>query len=117
MGEVDHPVKSLLIRTDKKASTYLKYIGDTSVVLDSFSRRFELNEVISTKNEFKIIKNYIMIHNTQKKRTCVDNGFNTQLITLLDKCDTLYYLEYVFLVKKVVQNLYISLIFAILAGN
>lgn len=93
LGEVDHPVKSLLIRTDKKDTTYTKYIGDKSVIHSHF-REFDLNEIISTKKEFEIIKNYIMTHNTQKKRTCIDDGFNTQLITLLDKCDTLYYVVY-----------------------
>ena len=91
MGEVDHPVKSLLIRTDKKDTAYLKYIGSRSAIIDPHFRKFVLKEIISTKNEFEIIKNYITSHNTQKKRTCVDDGFNTQMIILLDKCDTLYY--------------------------
>ena len=91
-GEVDHPVKSLLIRTDKKDSTYLKYIGNKSAVIDSFSRRFELNEMILNKSEFKTIKNYIITHNNQKKNINVDNGFNSQEVILLDKCDTLDYI-------------------------
>ena len=90
MGEVDHSVKSLLIRTNKKDTAFTKYIADKSVIHSNF-RKFDLNEIISTKNEFEILKNYITTHNTQKKKTCVDNGVNTQLITLLDKCDTLYY--------------------------
>lgn len=89
LGEVDHPVKTLLIRTDKKDTTYIKYIGNKSE-LHSYYRKFELNEIILTKSEFKIIKNYITTHNTQKKRTYVDDGFNTQLVTLRDKCDSLY---------------------------
>jgi hypothetical protein len=91
-GEVDHPVKSLLIRTDKKDSTYFKYIGDKSVVKDSFSRRFELNEIILVKSEFETIKNYITAHNNKKRNIIVDNGFNSQEIILLTKCDTLDYI-------------------------
>jgi len=88
IGEVDHPVKTLLIRTDKNDTSYTKYIGIKSDVLSNF-RKSNLNEIILTKNEFKIIKNYITTH---KKSTCVDNGFNTQLVTLLGKCDTLFYI-------------------------
>jgi len=91
-GEVDHPVKSLLIRTDKNDSTYLKYIGNKSALIDSFSRRFELNEIILSKSEFKTIKNYIITHNNHKKNIKVDNGFNSQEVILLDKCDTLNYI-------------------------
>lgn len=91
-GEVDHPVKSLLIRTDKKDSTYLKYIGNKSAVIDSFSRRFELNEIILSKSEFSTIKNYIITHNNQKKNIKVENGFNSQEVILLDKCDTSNYI-------------------------
>ena len=91
-GEVDHPVKSLLIRTNKRDTAYLSYIANKSSMRDSFSRMFELNEIISTKNEFEIIKNYIITHNTQKKKVCVNNGINSHEIILIDRCDTLDYI-------------------------
>jgi len=91
-GEVDHPVKSLLIRTDKKDTNYLKYIASKSSMIDSFSRKFELNEIISTKNEFGIIKNFIITHNTQKKIIIKNNQNNSQEVIFIDKCDTLDYI-------------------------
>ena len=91
-GEVDHPVKSLLIRTDKKDTNYLKYIARKSSFIDSFSRKFELNELISTKNEFGLIKNYIITHNTQKVKIIKKNQNNSQEVIFLDKCDTLDYI-------------------------
>ena len=91
-GEVDHPVKSLLIRTNKKDTTYLKNIGSKSAITDPSFRKFVLNEIILDKSEFETIKNYITTHNNQKRNINVDNGFNSQEIILLDKCDTLDYI-------------------------
>ena len=90
LGEVDHPVKTLLIRTDKKDTTYLK-CADKSTNRDLPNRKFHLNDIISTKNEFEIIKNYVIIHNTKKKRCVEKNLNNSQAVILIDKCDTLDY--------------------------
>jgi hypothetical protein len=91
LGEVDHPVKTLLIRTDKKDTTYLK-CADKSTNSDLPNRKFHLNDIISTKNEFEIIKNYLIIHNTKKKRCVEENLNNSQVVILIDKCDTLDYI-------------------------
>jgi hypothetical protein len=91
-GDIDHPVKSLLIRTNKKDTAFLSYIANERPMRDSSSRKFELNEIISTKNEFEVIRNYIIMHNTQKKKVCVNNSFNPQEIILIDRCDSLDYI-------------------------
>ena len=91
LGEIDHPVKTLLIRTDKKDTTYLK-CADKSTTRDFTNRKFYLNDIISTKNEFEIIKNYLIIHNTKKKRCVEENLNNSQVVILIDKCDTLDYI-------------------------
>jgi len=90
LGEEDHPVKSLLIRTDKKDTTYLKF-ADKSTRRDLPNRKFHLNNIISTKNEIEIIKNYLTIHNTKKKRYVEENLNNSQEVIFQDKCDTLNY--------------------------
>jgi len=91
LGEVDHPVKTLLIRTDKKDTSYLK-CADKSTNRDLPNRKFHLNDIISTKNEFEIIKNYVIIHNTKKKKCIEENLNNSQVVILIDKCDTLDYI-------------------------
>jgi len=92
LGEIDHHVKSLLIRTDKKDTTYIKYSRDKVSLGDPYIRKIVLNEIIITNFEFKIIKGFIKTHNTKKEKICERNGYNSQGVLLIDKCDTLDYI-------------------------
>lgn len=92
LGEENYPIKSLLIRTDIKDTTYLKFIRDKDEVISLNYRKYALNEIILSNSEFEIIRNYIFMNNTQKKKIAIDDRLNSQQVLLIDKCDTIDYI-------------------------
>ena len=91
LGDQTKPIKSLLIRTDSKDSSYYKYFWQKSALTDPYVRMMVLKDIVINQNEYMSIKKYILNNNTHKNEICVDKGFNSLLVRLMDKCDTLEY--------------------------
>jgi len=94
LGEENKPVYPLLIRTDMKDSSYLKFVGGGKEKFDKYgfdvSRNYLRMSAID-KQHYDLMKNYILSHNTGKDRNFHNSNQNTMKIILSDKCDFLMY--------------------------
>lgn len=79
-GEVNHPVKSILLRTDSNDNNYQKH-----ELSNASNRKYLLKDIIIKNNEYEKIKEYVINNRRQNSRTCLFQ------ITIIDKCDSIYY--------------------------
>lgn len=97
MGETNHPVSPVLIRTDS-TSSYLKYVGESQELLEKngflIPKIYEENYMKKITVEplsYFIIKNYIIKNNTNTDRYFWNSDNNTVKVILEDDSDTIKY--------------------------
>jgi hypothetical protein len=94
LGEENKPTYPLLINTDAKDTSYLKFVGGGKEKFDKYG--FDISENyfrISTVSYevYDLLKSYILTHNTHKDRNLHNASSNTIKIVLSDHCDFLMY--------------------------
>ena len=92
IGEQDKPVKSLLLRTNGNDTAYYQFIRGNKTIRNHSIRRFVLNELIISKYEFGVLKEYIKSSKIKKTNILTDDMLNPQQVKLIDKCDTIKYI-------------------------
>lgn len=94
LGEDNKPTYPLVIRTDEKDTSYLKFIGSEKEKLDKngFTTSKEYIRIHTVKPEtYYLLKSYIVAHNSHKDRTIFNASNNTMKVILSDQCDSVMY--------------------------
>lgn len=112
MGEINHPVSPLLIVTDIKDSSYLKYIGESKEKLESqgflINKTLEkeyMKRIVVHDNTFNILRNYIEKNNTGVNNNIWRSDNSTSKIILEYKGTSIIYT-----IDKSTPDYYINLI-------
>lgn len=91
IGEVNKPVKSLVLKTNSKDTSYYDFSQHKQSIHDKNSRLYLVKEYIISDTDYHAIKEYIV------KRIKIKSSLNDKLqntassVVLIDNCDTIFF--------------------------
>ena len=84
----------ILIRTSENDSSFLSYYNNEWRGFENDTLFFDIycKSYIVDMKQFKILKDYLMSHNTYKSEEFAHYDYNTAKVAVIDKCDSIEYI-------------------------